>query len=636
MQRIELMEESFANSQKLAVLGLFAFSAMLALWGLSGGPCLSDHEAIVAQGARQIRQDGNWLIPQVNDVPFIRKPPLAFWLAAAASWAVDPHSMQLPVSPMAARLPSALAAIGTSLIVYFLGRAMFGHRIGILCGAIMSICVGGLYFSHNAQVEMTLTFFCTASFACFWLGTESTHRPRLFMMLFYVALALALLSKAPLPIATVGLPLFIWWFVTIPLASLHTSEMSDNKTSRFLNALRRQFGELRRLWLLPGILLAAVIFLPWPIYIYMHVENALDLWHLEFLDRFAGDLSDTPQPFWFYLPFILLFAFPFSLSIPEAFASPFRKIHASQRKALLFVFTWAVVQIVFLSASSFKRPHYLIGAIPAFALLLGPTIDRLFLAARSFSMKNVKRIATALAIAVPIAFVIGGFVLAKEMPQLLKNYTLLGIVSTIGTTACCIAFTSKQRMLSLAILHVCIAISFILTWDGLGQSRAVGAQPIAMVEQLRAHSIDAADRITWVMGRPDARLIYYAGREIPPLFTTMELAPRRDGRKMVPRELLMEGVDRLTQRLSSQQEEYFIIDAKYWDQLCLFTNPPAREVLRVAGDDPKGGEDWVVITNRWNTGEEEDVAEVTPDKHHSFIPGQNHLATAASTPRSKP
>jgi len=599
--------EPLGESPRLQILALLAFSVLVSLWGLTSGPGLGDHEAIVAQGARQIRQGDGWLIPHVNDVPFVRKPPLAFWLAAAASIAVDPQVVQPPVSPFAARLPSAIAAVLTVLLVYVMGRSMFGHRIGLVCGAAMAVSGGTLFFSHNAQVEMMLTLFCTAAFTFFWLGTESRPQRRVFLALFYAGLALAMLAKAPLPLATVCLPLAIWWFLVIPIAGWNRGADGDARSESLPARVSRQLRSAGRLWIIPGLFVFCVIFVPWPVYVCLKIDNALDLWKIEFIDRYSGALDARVRPFWYYLPIAFALTFPFSLSLPEAFASPFKEVYRTQRKGLLFALTWAVVQIAFLSTSSFKRPHYLIGAAPAFALLLGPTLARLFLAARTFSIRTLRRTCVLIVVGALLALVAGGFFVVREHSQLLRAYCVAGTILALGVPACCVAFLKRQRALSLALLHVCAALAFVGMWDGIGQARALQWQAYAMVETLREKSIGPEDRITWVVGRPDARLVYYLGREIQPLFSPLDLAAQRTGRRAIPRELLMAGAERLERRLESNEEEYFIIDAEIWDKMRHSLAPRAREVFRVLGDEQfDDDDDWVVITNDWNTGEEED------------------------------
>src|SRR5262245_59188890 len=96
------------------VLLLALAAGVAAVWG---GPPLGDHEAIVAQCARNMRLSGDWIVPEFLHTPFIRKPPLPYWLVAAASY-LFPNDPQtgLPVTTAAARLPSGLAAFGTVLL----------------------------------------------------------------------------------------------------------------------------------------------------------------------------------------------------------------------------------------------------------------------------------------------------------------------------------------------------------------------------------------------------------------------------------------------------------------------------------------------------------------------------------------
>jgi 4-amino-4-deoxy-L-arabinose transferase-like glycosyltransferase len=90
----------------LGVVGL----CLLALGpGLGSESRLSYHEGFVAQGAREILASGDWSAPTIGGRPWLEKPPLPFWTAAVAG------AIAGDVSPMAARLPSALAATALAL-----------------------------------------------------------------------------------------------------------------------------------------------------------------------------------------------------------------------------------------------------------------------------------------------------------------------------------------------------------------------------------------------------------------------------------------------------------------------------------------------------------------------------------------
>lgn len=599
--RLEFPEEPLHRSTAVNVLVLIFLACVISLWGLGGGPRLSDHESIVAQASRQVRLGNGWLIPHINGIPRVRKPPLATWLGAASSLLVDPPTLQPPVSRFSARLPSAIAAILTVLLVWFLGRSMFGQRIGILCGTVMAVSAANVYFSHNVQTEMVLTLFTTGAFVSFWFGTEGLKRRRTAMVMFYICLALAMMAKAPFPLVVVGLPLAVWWFLTIPLARLSDAEEAGNDGGSLTTRIWRQVRRLRTLWLIPGMAVFALLCLPWPIYAYTQVENIGTFWWMEFIGRYAGDMSAQKRDFWYYIPIAFALMFPFCLSMPEAVASPYLQTYRRHRKGLLFALTWVAVQMAFLTTSAFKRPHYLVTAAPALALLLGPTLDRLFLASRSFSRRGLQTTLITLAASIPIGLGLASIFVAREYPRAMGAFVGGSAITIVGVIVCCVAFRMRNRLLSLGVLCLTVMLSFAWVWEALGRSRALQWQAINMVDAFRARSIGPRDKITWCVGRPDARIAFYLGREVQLLFDPFEAAKMRKGRRVVPRMLLEEGAKRIINRLAGDTKEYFVIDAKYWEQLRAEADPKGYEVFRVEGqkkDDTD--DDWAVITNSWN------------------------------------
>ena len=577
-EQLTFETESFGRNPTVDVLILLTLAALLSLWGLTAGPGLSDHESIIAQSARQIRQGDDWRIPRVADVPFVRKPPLAQWLVTLSSLAVDPPNINPPVSRYAARLPSALAALLTTLLVYVLGRSMFGHRTGLVCGVASAFSAAMLFYSHSAQVEMVLTLFTTAALTFFWLGTEGGAHRRVYLTLFYACFGIAMLAKAPLPLVTVGGVLAVWWFVTVPLARL-----GDHADAGLGKRLVAQVRGVRGLFLIPGLLIFLVIFLPWPLYVFFKIDNALELWQIEYVQRYSGGLNSSSKAFWYYIPIALALAFPFSLSLFEAFASPFLAAHRERRKGLLFALTWALVHIGFLSTSAFKRPHYLISAAPAFAILLGPTLERLFLAARTMSRARLRLAVWVLALGLIAGVPVGGLFILRDYPHVMHAYVVGGGVLIAAGVACGMLFLSGRRLASFLLLNACVGVGFALTWDALGQARALNRRAYAIVDKLRELRVTPEQRITWCVGRPDARLMFYLGRRIDPLFSPLELATRRKNRTLVPKELLIEGMQRLEERFASGQREYFVIDADYFRRWRENSDTPVEELLRVYG-----------------------------------------------------
>lgn len=599
--RIVCGEESWTRSPQVDLLCVLVFAGFLALWGLEGGPPLSDHEAIVAQGARQIRQGDGWLIPKVGDHPFVRKPPLAFWLAALSSYLVEDPRLTPPVTEFAARLPSSVAAILTTLLVYLLGSSMFGHRTAVTSALVSASCAGTLYFSHNAQVEMVLTFLMTLAVAAFWFATYRTTGGRWWWVLFYASLALAMLAKAPQPIGAVALPLACWWLLVIPLWSLRSSSQESTEPAPGLwRRLVTQVRATRELCPIFGLVLFLLIFLPWPLYVYSQLRQVTDLWEIEFIDRYTGEMGREGIPYFYYLPVLVGLVIPFSLSLPEAFAAPFVKTYRRHRTALLFVLTWVVVQVVFFSFSAFKRPRYILGTLPGLSLLLGIVIDHLFMSARTFSRGTLRMITISILLVSAVGFVIGGYYVFTRYPDAFWLYVRGAVLCAAGLVAVAILFLQARRLLSFCALLAATAAVFGWCWFGLGQGVTDQSMARDTADALSAHRIDAKDPITWVRGRPDAALMYYLQRPIDPLFTDLELAAMRGDRLELPLELIEKSVSRLLARLSSEKREYFILRGSDWDALISVFKPPARILTRVRSAENPGPDDWVVITNEWN------------------------------------
>ena len=90
-----------------------------------GMPLLDPDEGLYASIAQEMLSRGDWVIPHVNGLPYLEKPPLYFWLTALTFRAVGP-------TEWAVRLWSALATLGAVLLTWRIGRRLYGPRAGLL------------------------------------------------------------------------------------------------------------------------------------------------------------------------------------------------------------------------------------------------------------------------------------------------------------------------------------------------------------------------------------------------------------------------------------------------------------------------------------------------------------------------
>src|SRR5258707_7859898 len=84
---------------------------------------LKHEEPRRALPALHMLASGDWLVPRVGSIPFLRKPPMLHWLIALSFLATGTKS------EWAVRLPSALATLAVALAIGGMGGYLFwAHR----------------------------------------------------------------------------------------------------------------------------------------------------------------------------------------------------------------------------------------------------------------------------------------------------------------------------------------------------------------------------------------------------------------------------------------------------------------------------------------------------------------------------
>jgi hypothetical protein len=117
---------------RLNQAGLVAFFAAMVMLTNLGGPRLWDiDEPRNAGCAREMWLRGDWVVPTFNAELRTHKPVLLYWCMMAAYSLLGP-------TELAARLPSALAAIGTCVCTYLMGRRLFSPQAGVWAGIALA------------------------------------------------------------------------------------------------------------------------------------------------------------------------------------------------------------------------------------------------------------------------------------------------------------------------------------------------------------------------------------------------------------------------------------------------------------------------------------------------------------------
>jgi hypothetical protein len=292
---------------------------------------------------------------------------------------------------------------------------------------------------------------------------------------------------------------------------------------------------------------------------------------------------------------LLGFATPFLLSVPEAVAAALLPRYRARRHALVYLLIWGTLGVVFLSTSSFKRPHYVASAMPAFLLMLAPVIDRLFFGEHQRSRRFVVAVCYALLAAISIGLIGAGVYVALELEQLLRLYlaAAAGLLGLWG--GACLAFRFERRAVSFALLCLGSLVMVAAGWSGSKHILRTDAQAYALAEQLSRLDLQPDDRIIWVDSRVDATTAFYGHLRIERLFTPLEMSQLRKGRKSLPPEVIQEAAQRMDTMLRSHRTTYFILDAGRYEQFRGQFDIPAREVFRISGFTPDPRKDLIVL-----------------------------------------
>ncbi|GJM26913.1 MAG: hypothetical protein DHS20C16_33280 [Phycisphaerae bacterium] len=589
-----MKRNSFFTSRAFLII----FAALMCGWGIHAGPRLGDHESINAQCARQAIEEGHWLIPKFQDQSRVRKSPLGIWLIAGSSVIVDGVRGVEPVSELAARLPQAVAALLNVLAIAWLGRRMYGDRAGRLAGFMAAVSVATIYFSHSALIEMTLTFFITLSFACFWRACEEPRVNGKWLVGFYAAFAMAMMAKMPLPLMIIAPPLFLYWVILRPRtmkSGVQDEAVTDEGNAA--NGLRwsDQLKAIPSLLSIPGLLVFFVICGAWPLYVYLNVDGVLSLWQAEYMGRFSGEMDDRAMPFWYYIPIVFGFVAPFALFVSEGIGAFFLKPYQRHKHALGFLLAWAVWGLFFLSMSSFKRPHYVASIIPPFILMMVPVVDRLFFDTLAYPKRIIKIFCDICVIAIVALIFVGISNLHDK--NMVSPATLYTVLTLVGICWCGAAITYRidKRMTSLALLIASGPVMMIAGWSGAAHMDEADQRIEAVTTALHDLGVTSDDRLVLVDGRVDARFPFYADLRIQRLFTPVEVSKMRTSRSEMPVELLEAAADKMRNMITSDPRTFFLMDAQRFDFLRGDYELPVAELARVKLTNEKKGKSCVIL-----------------------------------------
>ena len=348
----------FKNASLLAVL----IAAVIYLTSILSPPSLmDDSDAVEAQIARTMLTSGDFVTARLDGVVYLEKTPLPWWL-------MDIFYKPFGFRDWAARIPTALSAIGLAWLTAAFGAWAFGRTSGFYAGLVMATCVGLWLFTRIVIPDVELTLVITlAMWAFLRVFDEEEKHPTAWAMLFYASLGLGLLLKS-----LVG--------VVFPIAAAILFLLA---TGQFFS-----WRTWKKMHPISGTVLMLLIAVPWhvlatlrnPPYFAWTLKSMPGHFHgflwfffineqlLRFLNlRYPRDYDTVPR-IWFWL-FHLIWLFPWSVYLPAVAKLSFKPRDRAGRTRLLAL-CWIGFILVFFTFST-TQEYYSMPCYPAFALLLG-------------------------------------------------------------------------------------------------------------------------------------------------------------------------------------------------------------------------------------------------------------------------
>lgn len=321
--------------------------AALPLWlGLFAAcrPLANPDEGRYTDIARWMVRSGDWLVPRLDGLPFLHKPPLYYWLEGAVIHLLGPGLYP-------ARIVSLAAGLFTCWLMHLIVARLSDRDAARWAVAVLA--TSPLFFgaAQYASIDMLLTAMVTATIACSILALTTPGPARRLWVLAYTFAALGLLTKGLIGIVFPGLIVSGWLVAT---------------------------GQARKLWSalsVPGLIVFAAIALPW----FVAMEQTFPgfnayLFGYQQFTRFVGSEFNNQFGLYFYPLILLATQLPWSaLLLAHA-----RAVYAAHDRRGLFALgaIWLGFVMVFFSIPESKLVGYIFPMLPPAALMASPWLAR--------------------------------------------------------------------------------------------------------------------------------------------------------------------------------------------------------------------------------------------------------------------
>ncbi len=328
-------------------LGWLAWLVLAAAWfaTLQVRPMFDPDEGRYAEIPREMAASGDWLTPRFDGLKYFEKPPLQYWATAAVY-------STFGVSEWTSRLWTVGLAFACLPMVFGWTRRLYGRNAAL--AAVVALCVSPYFgiVGHLDLLDAGFSFWLTGAVFAFTLAQSAavgSRDERRWMLIAWAAAALAILSKGIVVGVLTGASLIVY------------------------SAIERDIRPWKRLHAAVGVPLFLVIGAPWFILVSLRNPDFPEFFFIhEHFARFLTTVHQRVEPWWFFLPPLLLGVLPWARGFVGGVLHAWRDTGPTpQFKPLRFLLIFAVFTLVFFSASGSKLAPYIQPMFPPLAAVMG-------------------------------------------------------------------------------------------------------------------------------------------------------------------------------------------------------------------------------------------------------------------------
>lgn len=395
----------------------FGFSHLL--------PVTDPVESNYALTAKEMVQAGDWLSPRIYGNVWYDKPVFFYWLTAIAF-------KFFGFSELAARLaPAFFAALGLVLIYWFAAK-LLNRGAAFWAVLIMGTSLEYTLLAKLIITDMVFFVFNSAALVFFYLGYVKMDGTKRWYLGMYASLALAVLTKGPIGVLLPGLVIVLFLGVG------------------------RNWAELKHMSIPAGILIFALIALPW--YAAMYAVHGTD-----FLDTFLGvhnylraTVSEHPKDnvSYYYIAVFFLSMLPWSFLAVRAFIAGYQEFRLKFSPLGVFCSLWIAAYFGFYSLMATKYLTYTFPILFPAIVLTARYLDQVLAQDDRQLMLHW--------VGIPVALLMIGYIIAAF--RYLHDFKLTAAAGSLAAMLLLTGWLLKGREAKrlLALLCICQLVSFLI------------------------------------------------------------------------------------------------------------------------------------------------------------------------------